>query len=152
MQTDTITLRELTIRYAPKTDVEGQPVVVGRALTTPAECGSVLVKLLQDQPGEVFAILCMSTKHRVIAYHEVSRGTLDATLVHPRLCSAQHNAEHFLPGGCIPCTPSTLSFPTQHKSTTLVRHSVKEVGYVRETVREDVGPRVPHDRAVRGRT
>lgn len=60
MQTDTITLRELTIRYAPKTDVEGQPVVVGRKLTTPAECGSVLVKLLQDQPGEVFAILCMS--------------------------------------------------------------------------------------------
>ncbi len=84
MQTDTITLRELTIRYAPKTDVEGQPIVVGRKLTTPAECASVLVKLLQDQPGEVFAILCLSTKHRVIAYHEVSRGTLDATLVHPR--------------------------------------------------------------------
>lgn len=58
--------------------------MVGRTLTTPAECGLVLVKLLQDQPGEVFAILCMSTKHRVIAYHEVSRGTLDATLVHPR--------------------------------------------------------------------
>ncbi len=84
MRTDTITLRELTIRYAPKTDVEGQPVVVGRKLTTPAECGALMVKLLQDQPGEVFAILCLSTKHRVIAYHEVSRGTLDATLVHPR--------------------------------------------------------------------
>jgi DNA repair protein RadC len=32
----------------------------------------------------VFAILCLSTKRRVIAYHEVSRGTLDSTLVHPR--------------------------------------------------------------------
>ena len=32
----------------------------------------------------MFAILWLSTKHRVIAYHEVSRGTLDATLVHPR--------------------------------------------------------------------
>jgi hypothetical protein len=32
----------------------------------------------------VFAILCLTTKHRVIAYHEVSRGTLDSTLVHPR--------------------------------------------------------------------
>ena len=53
MQTDTITLRELTIRYAPKTDADGQPFVVGRKLTTPAECASVLVKLLQDQPGEV---------------------------------------------------------------------------------------------------
>jgi len=28
--------------------------------------------------------LCVTTKHRVIAYHEVSRGTLDSTLVHPR--------------------------------------------------------------------
>jgi DNA repair protein RadC len=32
----------------------------------------------------VFAMLCLSTKHRIIAYHEVSRGTLDSTLVHPR--------------------------------------------------------------------
>jgi DNA repair protein RadC len=40
--------------------------------------------MLQDEPSEVFAILCVTTKYRVIAYHEVSRGTLDATLVHPR--------------------------------------------------------------------
>jgi DNA repair protein RadC len=40
--------------------------------------------VLQDEPAEVFAILCVTTKHRVIAYHEVSRGTLDSTLVHPR--------------------------------------------------------------------
>jgi DNA repair protein RadC len=32
----------------------------------------------------VFAILCVTTKRRVIAYHEVSRGTLGSTLVHPR--------------------------------------------------------------------
>jgi DNA repair protein RadC len=66
-----------------KTD-EGQPVVVGRAMNTPRESASALMTVLQDQPGEVFAILCLSTKHRVIAYHEVSRGTLDATLIHPR--------------------------------------------------------------------
>jgi hypothetical protein len=35
-------------------------------------------------------MLCLSTKHRVIAHHEVSRGTLDSTLVHPRLCWAEH--------------------------------------------------------------
>ena len=40
--------------------------------------------LLQDEPAEVFAILCLTTKYRVIAYHEVSRGTLDSTLAHPR--------------------------------------------------------------------
>ena len=83
MQTDTITLRELTIRYSVKADATGQPVVIGRTLSTPAASAAALVALLQDEPGEVFAILCVSTKHRVIAYHEVSRGTLDATLVHP---------------------------------------------------------------------
>ena len=84
MQTDTITLRELTIRYSVKADVTGQPVVIGRTLSTPAASAAALAALLQDEPGEVFAILCLSTKHRVIAYHEVSRGTLAATLVHPR--------------------------------------------------------------------
>ena len=84
MQTNTITLRELTIRYSVKADSTGQPLVVGRALSTPAASAAALAALLQDEPGEVFAILCLSTKHRVIAYHEVSRGTLDATLVHPR--------------------------------------------------------------------
>jgi DNA repair protein RadC len=53
-------------------------------MNTPRESALALMTALQDQPGEVFAILCMSTKRRVIAYHEVSRGTLDATLVHPR--------------------------------------------------------------------
>ncbi len=84
MQTDTITLRELTIRYSLKADATGRPLVIGRTLSTPATSAAALTALLQDEPGEVFAILCLSTKHRVIAYHEVSRGTLDATLVHPR--------------------------------------------------------------------
>jgi DNA repair protein RadC len=39
---------------------------------------------LQHEPSEVFAILCLTTKYHVIAFHEVSRGTLDSTLVHPR--------------------------------------------------------------------
>jgi DNA repair protein RadC len=49
----------------------------------------VLLTLLQDEPAEVFAILRLTTKHRVIAYQEVSRGTLDAALVTPReVCQA----------------------------------------------------------------
>lgn len=84
MQTETMKLRELTVRYSVKTTDAGLPVIVGRAMNTPRESASALMSVLQDQPGEVFAILCLSTKHRVIAYHEVSRGTLDATLVHPR--------------------------------------------------------------------
>jgi DNA repair protein RadC len=51
---------------------------------SPRDSAAALMAVLQDQPTEVFAILCLMTKHRVIAYHEVSRGTLDSTLVHPR--------------------------------------------------------------------
>jgi DNA repair protein RadC len=32
----------------------------------------------------VFIVLCLDTRRTVIGCHEVSRGTLDATLVHPR--------------------------------------------------------------------
>ena len=70
MQTGTMRLRELTVRYSVKKTDEGQPVVVGRVMNTPRESASALMTALQDQPGEVFAILCLSTKHRVIAFHE----------------------------------------------------------------------------------
>jgi hypothetical protein len=84
MRTDGIQLRELTVRYSVKKTDVGEPVVVGRALKSPQDSAALLMRVLADQPTEVFAMLCLSTKHRVIAYHEVSRGTLDSTLVHPR--------------------------------------------------------------------
>lgn len=84
MQTETVRLRELTVRYSVRKDSDGQSVMIGRALSSPQDAASTFMTLLQDEPGEVFAMLCLTTKHRVIAYHEVSRGTLDATLVHPR--------------------------------------------------------------------
>jgi DNA repair protein RadC len=42
------------------------------------------MRILQDEPAEVFGILCLTTQHGVIGYHEVSRGQLDCTIVHPR--------------------------------------------------------------------
>jgi DNA repair protein RadC len=42
------------------------------------------VPLLQHEAVEVCGLLCLSTKHDVVAYHELSRGTLDGTVVHPR--------------------------------------------------------------------
>ena len=57
MQTDTITLRELTIRYTVKTDAVGEPIVVGRKVTMPAHSAAVFATMLQDEANEVFAIL-----------------------------------------------------------------------------------------------
>jgi DNA repair protein RadC len=84
MQKGGLQLRELTVRYSVKKTDIGEPVVVSRALKSPRESAELLMRVLADQPTEVFAMLCLSTKHRIIAYHEVSRGTLDSTLVHPR--------------------------------------------------------------------
>jgi DNA repair protein RadC len=84
MQTDMMRLRELTVRYTARQDGNGNAVTVGRALNTHRNAAAAFIALLQDEAAEVFGILCLSTKNRVIAYHEVSRGTLDATLVHPR--------------------------------------------------------------------
>lgn len=42
MQTDPITLRELTIRHAVKADATGQPIVIGRTLSTPAASAATL--------------------------------------------------------------------------------------------------------------
>lgn len=84
MQTDTIKLRELTVRYSIRKDSDGHSIAVGRALSSPKDAAGTFMALLQDEPAEVFGMLCLTTKHRVIAYHEVSRGTLDSTLVHPR--------------------------------------------------------------------
>ncbi len=77
-------LRELTIRYAVKSDQTGQPVLLGEPLATPQVAADLLLRLLSEEATEVFAIVLLSTRHHVVAYHEVSRGTLNSTLVHPR--------------------------------------------------------------------
>jgi len=44
----------------------------------------VLVPILEQEAVEVCGVLCLSTKNYLLAYHELSRGTLDHTLVHAR--------------------------------------------------------------------
>jgi DNA repair protein RadC len=101
METGTMKLRELRLRYVVKRDHDGHPVMAGRILGTPRESAAFLIPLLQEEPSEVFAIVCLSTRHRVIAYHEVSHGTIDSTLVHPReiLCAMTVGAISLLQAG-----------------------------------------------------
>ena len=77
-------LRELTVHYSVKKTTEGRPITIGKFLRTPADSAAAFQAVLEDEATEVFGMLCVTTKHQVIAYYEVSRGTLDATLVHPR--------------------------------------------------------------------
>lgn len=53
-------------------------------LQAPRDAARIFVSLLQDEVVEVGGLLCLSTRHHVLAYHELSRGTVDATIMHPR--------------------------------------------------------------------
>lgn len=67
----------------------------GRALTEPRHVFSHLQTLLQYHEHEVFAVLLLDTKHRVLGFRELFRGTLDSASVYPRevvKIALEHNA------------------------------------------------------------
>lgn len=74
-------VRELRVQYRRRhvTDTH-----LPTRLSTAPEAARAFACLLRDEPIEVCGLFCLSTRHDVLAYHELSRGTLDATLVHPR--------------------------------------------------------------------
>lgn len=45
---------------------------------------------LADRDREEFWLAALDQRHRIIGTHQVSIGTLTASLVHPRLCFAKH--------------------------------------------------------------
>ena len=103
--------RELRIVYSP-VEHAGPLPPVGR----PADAAAHLRERLEQEPVEVCLVLLLNTKHCVIALHEVSRGTLDACSVHPRLCSAQHKRGYVAAtvmwcSGSIPATPLAALLP-----------------------------------------
>ena len=77
-------LRELTYRYEIKRDLQGRPIPLGGLATCGQEAWTTVRRFLQDEAVEVFGVLCLTTKYRVICWHELSRGTLDSSLAHPR--------------------------------------------------------------------
>lgn len=56
----------------------------GRPLTSPNVVFSHLQTLLGGYEHEVFALLMLDSKHRVLEFKELFRGTLDAASVYPR--------------------------------------------------------------------
>ncbi|WP_018869163.1 MULTISPECIES: DNA repair protein RadC [unclassified Thioalkalivibrio] len=56
----------------------------GEALTSPAATRRFLSARLRDYPFEVFGALFLDNRHRVLAFEELFRGTIDGASVHPR--------------------------------------------------------------------
>ena len=57
----------------------------GHALESPQATQQYLQAALRDNRHEVFACLFLDTRHRVIAYEEMFRGTIDGATVYPRV-------------------------------------------------------------------
>lgn len=64
--------------------LERQYLVKSDALTSPDATRAYLRLRLCSLPYEVFAILFLDNRHRVIVYEELFRGSIDSANVHPR--------------------------------------------------------------------
>jgi DNA repair protein RadC len=56
----------------------------GSPLLSPEHTARYLQSRLRDHPYEVFAVLFLDNRHRVLAFEELFRGTIDGASVHPR--------------------------------------------------------------------
>lgn len=59
-------------------------LVRGDVLSSPADTRDFLAARLRAYPHEVFACLFLDNRHRVLAFEELFRGTIDGAAVHPR--------------------------------------------------------------------
>lgn len=57
---------------------------IGPMLDSPAATRGFLVAKLRDAPHELFCCLHLDNRHRLIAFDELFRGTIDGASVHPR--------------------------------------------------------------------
>jgi DNA repair protein RadC len=72
-----------------------EPLRSSSALTAPDFTRRFLLAQLRDRPYEVFCCLFLDNRHRLIAFEELFRGTIDGASVHPREVVRQallHNA------------------------------------------------------------
>src|SRR5688572_17874131 len=77
------------------------PVAPRCALASPADAVRFIKARLLDLPHEVFCCLFLDTRHRLIRYEELFRGTIDGATVYPREVvkrALQHNASAVILG------------------------------------------------------
>ena len=61
-----------------------EEAATGPLLESPQATRDFLVAQLRDRPYEVFCCLHLDSRHRLIAFEELFRGTIDGASVHPR--------------------------------------------------------------------
>lgn len=57
----------------------------GKVIRSPADTEAFLIAELATEPNEVFAVLHLDNRHRVIKFDRAFSGTIDGTSVYPRV-------------------------------------------------------------------
>ncbi len=70
--------RECCCRYLD------EKLAPGKHIASPTDSTHFLLARLRDRPHEVFCCLFLDNRHRVLAFDELFRGTIDNTTVYPR--------------------------------------------------------------------
>ena len=78
------TLTDDDILRVAETLLEEKLTRGGQALSSPRDSARFLKAKLAGYPYEVFACLFLDNRHRVLAFEEMFRGTIDGASVHPR--------------------------------------------------------------------
>ena len=76
-------VKELKVCYRLRR-VRSHPALTAGTMKTPGDAAALFGPLLRHEIVEVCGLLCLSTRLDVLAYHELSRGSLQSTIVHPR--------------------------------------------------------------------
>lgn len=73
-----IAARECCCRYF------GEKLLPGKRIASPSDSTNFLLARLRDRPHEVFCCIFLDNRHRILAFDELFRGTIDNTTVYPR--------------------------------------------------------------------
>jgi DNA repair protein RadC len=114
-----VLVKEKVGRYELPREI-GSPEDAYRAITT--------ITNVQEEAQEVFGILILNTKHKIVAVHEISRGTLNASMIHPREAfkpAVLHNAASII---CFHNHPS--GNPEPSKEDIEITNRIKSAGTV----------------------
>lgn len=109
----------------------------GSPLATPQATCRYLIAQLRDRPYEVFCCLYLDNRHRLLAFEELFRGTVDCAQVHPREVLRQvllHNATsvilaHNHPSGALEPSPAD-DFITRRLKDALMLMDVRLVDHI----------------------
>ena len=96
----------------------------GTAFTSPADTGDFLRLKLGTLEHEVFAVVFLDNRHRLIEYRELFRGTIDNTTVYPREVAKEALALNAAAVILAHNHPSGVAEPSQ--ADELITHRLKD--------------------------